>query len=132
MQYMIHHNRWSRSWPSSRGRRGRRPAARGASGPTTPNLPTNIVDFRGFYSSIILILRVGIPRFIGDFPESLSQAMLVGTTLVGRLGVSGLFRDKTTRGLFPLYVCICIYIYIYREREIYTHIWTNLQEVCSF
>ena len=26
---------------------------------------------------------------IGDFPESLSQAMLVGITLVGRLGVSG-------------------------------------------
>ena len=25
---------------------------------------------------------------IGDFPESLSQAMLVGTMLVGRLGVS--------------------------------------------
>ena len=25
--------------------------------------------------------------FIGDFPESLTQAMLVGTMLVGRLGV---------------------------------------------
>ena len=31
----------------------------------TPNLPTNIVDFRGFDSSIISILRGGIPRPIG-------------------------------------------------------------------
>ena len=52
-----------------------------------PNLPTNIVDFRGSDSSIILIVRGEIPRPIGDFPESLSQAMLVGTMLVGRLGV---------------------------------------------
>ena len=53
----------------------------------TPNLPTNIVDFRGVDSSTILILRGGILMSIGDFPESLSQAMLVGTMLVGRLGV---------------------------------------------
>ena len=49
--------------------------------------PDYIVDFRGFYSSIILILRVGILMSIGDFAESLCQAMLVGTMLVGRLGV---------------------------------------------
>ena len=30
-----------------------------------PNLPTNIVDFRGFDSSTILDLRGGIPRPIG-------------------------------------------------------------------
>ena len=53
----------------------------------TPNPPTNIVDLRGFYSSTILILRGGIPRPIGDFTESLSQAMLVGIMLVGKLGV---------------------------------------------
>ena len=53
----------------------------------TADLPTNIMDFRGFYSSIILILRAGIPRPTGDFPESLSQAMLVGVMLVGRLSV---------------------------------------------
>ena len=53
----------------------------------TPNLPTNIVDFREFDSSIILNSRGGIPRPVGDFPESLSPAMLVGTVLVGRLGV---------------------------------------------
>ena len=55
--------------------------------PYTPNLPTNIVDFRGFGSNIILILMAGIPRPMGDFPESLTQAMLVGVMLVGRLGV---------------------------------------------
>ena len=53
----------------------------------TANLPTNIVDFGGFDSSIILIIRGGIPRPIGDFPESLSRAMLVGIMLVGRLGI---------------------------------------------
>ena len=52
----------------------------------TASPPTKIMDFRGFYSSIILILRGGIPRPIVDFPESLSQAILVGMML-GRLGV---------------------------------------------
>ena len=42
------------------------------------NPPTNIVDFRGFDSSKISIQRGRIPRAIGHFPESLSQAMLVG------------------------------------------------------
>ena len=55
----------------------------------TANLPTNIVDFRGFDSSVILIVRGGIPRSICDFPESFCQAMLVGIILVGRLGVLG-------------------------------------------
>ena len=55
----------------------------------TANVPSNIVNFRGFDSSTILIQRGGIPRpgFLGISPESLSQAMLVGTMLVGRLGV---------------------------------------------
>ena len=54
---------------------------------TTPNLPTNIMDFKGFDSSIILILRGGIPRLIENFRESLNQAILVGIMLVGRLCV---------------------------------------------
>ena len=54
---------------------------------TTANLPTNIMGFRGFDSSIILNLRGGILRPIGHFPESLSQAILAGITLVGTLGV---------------------------------------------
>ena len=61
---------------------------------TTPNLPTNIMDFRGFDSSIILIYRVGILMSIGNLPESLSQAMLVGIMLVGRLDVVVILQRK--------------------------------------
>ena len=46
------------------------------------------MDFGGFDSTIILILRGGIPRPVGNFPESLSQAILEGIILVGRLGVT--------------------------------------------
>ena len=53
----------------------------------TPNLATNIVGFRGFDSSIMLCLRGGMFMSIGNLPESLTRAMLVGTMLVGRLGV---------------------------------------------
>ena len=70
----------------------------------TPNLPTNILDFRGFGSSIILVLRGGILMSIGDFPESLSRAMLVGVMLVGGLGVI-----RSARAV----LIICIYIYIH-------------------
>ena len=44
----------------------------------TSNLRTKIMDFRGFDSSVILSLRGGIPRPIGNVPESLSEAILVG------------------------------------------------------
>ena len=50
------------------------------------NLSTNIVDFRGFDSSIISILMGGIPRSIGDFTESVSQAMLVGCNVSRETG----------------------------------------------
>ena len=53
----------------------------------TANLRTKILDFGGFVSSIVSILRGGILMSTGDFPESLSQAILVGVMLVGRLGV---------------------------------------------
>ena len=52
------------------------------------SLPTKILEFRGSDSSIISILRGGILMSTGDFPEGLSQAILVGIILVGRLGVS--------------------------------------------
>ena len=106
---------------------------------STPNLPTNIVDFSGFDSSIILIFRGGIPMPIGDFPESLSQAMLVGVMLVRRLGVfrklqpsvlllnpfcistlgdrESLIPKGETKNIY-IYIYVCIYIYIY----IYTHL----------
>ena len=64
------------------------------------NLPTNIIDFRGFDSSIISTIRGGILMSIGDFPESSSQAILVGVMLVGRLGVLTKIQDlgDFTRG----------------------------------
>ena len=72
----IHNNSFSFSlWLASRLPRRRAegaPAARG-----------DVCD-----SSVMLIQRGGIPRSIGDLPESLSRAMLVGTMLVGRLGVA--------------------------------------------
>ena len=78
---------------TARGRkhRERRPVGRESRttlrGLDTANLRTNIMDSRGFDSSIILIRRGGIPRPNGNFPEILSQAILVGIILVGRLGV---------------------------------------------
>ena len=51
------------------------------------NLPTKILDFGGFDSSITFILRGGILMSIGNSPESLSQGILIGIILVGRLGV---------------------------------------------
>ena len=47
------------------------------------NLRTRILDFRGFDSSIILILRGGILRSMGIFPEVFNQPILAGIILVG-------------------------------------------------
>ena len=78
----------------------------------TPNLPTNIVDFRGFDSIIILILRGGILTSIGNFPESLSQAVLVGVILVGGLGVRLLLRPffKCLAAAVPRNICLVTYV----------------------
>ena len=54
----------------------------------TANLRTKILDFRGFDSTRIWILRGGLPRPTGNFLETLSQVILAGRILVGRLGVS--------------------------------------------
>ena len=110
------------------------------------NPPTNIVDVRGFDSSIISILRGGIPRPIWSFPESLSRAMLVGVMLVGRLGVPSRFlepcstarlwlwllslvqiRESCGMRCFPCsYInvrkcCVDIYIYIYTYMYVHTY-----------
>ena len=58
------------------------------------NLRTNIAVFGGSYSSRILVSRGGIPRPMGDFPESLSQRILVLSVLVWRLAV----RELIPRG----------------------------------
>ena len=52
------------------------------------NLRTKILDFRGFDSSIILILRGDILMSMGNFLDMLSQGILAGITLVGRLGIT--------------------------------------------
>ena len=50
----------------------------------TADLRTKTLDFGGFDSSRILILRGGTLMSIGSFPESSSQQILVGRVLVGR------------------------------------------------
>ena len=67
----------------------------------TANLRTKILDFRGFDSSIILMLRGGILMSTGNFPESLSQRNSVGRFLVVRLGVHrGAAKCDATRILW--------------------------------
>ena len=62
-------------------------APRARAGERTANLSTKTLDFRGSDSSIVLIVRGGILRSTGNSSESLSQAILVGIILVGRLGI---------------------------------------------
>ena len=50
----------------------------------TANLRTKILDFEGFYSSTILMLRGGILMSIVSFLERLNQQILIGIILVGR------------------------------------------------
>ena len=76
----------------------------------TANLRTKTLGFRGFDSSTILILRGGILMSIGFFLESLSQAILVGIILVGRLGVKvtggigSVSQSSTFRPTAPTFV----------------------------
>ena len=97
-------------------------AGRSRSGLDTANLRTKIVDFRGFDSSIILILRGGIPRPMGSFPESLSQAILAGISLAGRIGrIANLLSLRSAPKLpcclslslkslsLSIYIYMCIY-----------------------
>ena len=68
--------------------RGSEPRGLGREASPTPNLPTEILDFTGFDSSGVLILRCGILMSIGYFPEMVSQQILVGVILVGGLGLT--------------------------------------------
>ena len=52
------------------------------------NLHTKILDFRGFHSSIILILSGGTLMSMGDLQESLRQRTSAGMILVGRSGAA--------------------------------------------
>ena len=66
----------------------------GAPPSTTANLRTKILDFRGFGSGIVFMLRGGTPMPIGNFLE-----ILVGIILVGRLGV-----PSATKSFFSRFV----------------------------
>ena len=83
----------------------------------SPDLPTNIVDFRGFDSSTILNLRGGISRPKRDFLESSSQAMLVGCNVSGEIWRTTYdirYMIHTTCYMTHDMTCVCnIYIYIY-------------------
>ena len=97
--------------PSSRTR------TRGGRSPSSP--PWLILDFRGFGSGMILILRDGILMSMGNFPDCLSQQTLfwVDAHLRGRLGL-GLLRSTPCINDYITYTSVDITIYIY----IYTHI----------
>ena len=58
----------------------------------TANLRTKILDFRGFGSSGILIVRGGVLMSTGSFPESSSQQILAGAILVGRSGATNILH----------------------------------------
>ena len=67
------------------------------------NLRTAILDFGGFDSGIILMIRGGILMSIGNFLEMLSQIILVwiiliGIILAGRLGVGTHAKPYTDKG----------------------------------
>ena len=93
------------------------------------------MDFGGFDSSAISISRGGFPMFIGNSPESLSQAMLVGIMLVGRLGVDGsgagsigtamvsLWQPRRKSSDIYIYIYIYMYIYTYTYIYIYIHMF---------
>ena len=58
--------------------------------PCLPHLraaPRPGLDFGGFDSSRILVLRGGILRSAGNFPEILTQRISTGIVLAGRLGL---------------------------------------------
>ena len=78
----------------------------------TANLCTNILD-RGFGSSRILVLRVGILMSIGNFPETLSQQILAGITLAARLGVVSVARLPSYLCLFICMSCLVVFSYSY-------------------
>ena len=64
----------------------------------TPNLRTKIMDFIGFDSSIMLIVRGGVLMPTENFTEVLSQGILAGIILAGRFAVSGLIH-----GMLPIH-----------------------------
>ena len=85
----------------------------------TANLRTKILDFTGFDSSIIFILRGGILMSIGNFPESLSRAVLVeshdsekGEVLLRGVGTLRYVSPPWCK-LSCIFMSLSLYVYIY-------------------
>ena len=108
----------------------------------TANLRTStkILDFRGFGPSRILISRGGIPRPTGNSRETLSQGILVGMILVGRLGVRWCIMCHTQvlvhwLGMPIIYIYIYTYVYTYVHIYIYIYIYiythTHITNSCT-
>ena len=81
--------------PVSRHRSGHSSGFRACTVQNAASFRTKILHFRGLDSIIIIIiliiifsLRGGILIPLGNFPEILSQGIVVGTILAGRLGVT--------------------------------------------
>ena len=95
------------------------------------SLITKILECRGFDSSRILISRRGIFMSLGNFPEVLSQRILVGIILVARLGVTrSISRSAPLRGRPKesantiLYYTILYYTILYYTILYYTILYT--------
>ena len=97
----------------------------------TANLRTKILDFRGFDSSIILVLRGGILISTGGFPDILSQEILAGIILVGRLGVDAC-KPRHADIDVPVYLhtayshtytFMCLHMYVYMYMYVYIYIY---------
>ena len=89
---------------------------------TTANLRTKILDFRGFDSSRNSILRGGILMPIGNFPESLSQA-LVGRFVVGQRSIYTPYNYNYMYIYIYAYIYIYMYIYIYIYMYVYVYVY---------
>ena len=77
----------------------------------TPNLPANIVGFRGSDSSIILILRGGIPMSIGSFPGKFESSNLSRRNVSRRIGRS---TTHARLALLIVKVVACVHANTYR------------------
>ena len=81
---------------------------------------------------------------IGDFPEVLSQQILVGIILLGRLGATGVCEEKTPlcrQGIYKhiyiyiythMFIYTYVYIYIYIYIYVYTHVHTYTYTTCMY
>ena len=113
----------------------------------TANLRTKILDFRGFDSSIILVLRGWNSQAHGEFLGWFESSNLSRDNLSWEIGrISGLnilyhiipyyimlycYVYLCVYVYIYMYICIHIYIYIYRERERCVYVYV-LCYVCMY